>query len=123
MFAPERVGQYAVFDERLLNGDITTYCVQDVLCMPDLWQVYSQMLPHSIRPGERVADWRRTIKTATKMRVKGTESASYDPHSRAKVLAPSWATVVYDLNDSDEDYDPPSPPETERDFDGIEDSD
>jgi hypothetical protein len=30
--------------------------------------------------------------------------------------------VAYDP-DSDEDYDPPSPPATERDFGGIEDSD
>jgi hypothetical protein len=46
IFAPERGGQDAVFDGRPLNGDIITYCVQDVLCMPDLWQVYSHMLPH-----------------------------------------------------------------------------
>jgi hypothetical protein len=81
------------------------------------------MLPHSIWPGERVADWHRKIKTATKMRGKDAESPSYDPHSRAKALAPSWATVVYDPDDSDEDYDLPSPPETGRDFEGIEDSD
>jgi hypothetical protein len=109
-----------VFDQRPLDGDIITYCVQDVLCMPDLWQVYSRMLPHSMRPGERVADLRRKIKTGTKMRVK---DASYDPHSRANVLAPNWATVVYDPHDSDEDYDPPSSPETGRDFEGIEDRD
>lgn len=100
-----------------------TYCAQDVLCMPDLFKVYSQRLPRSLLPGQVVADWRRTIKTATKIRVKDAESASYNPHSRAKVLAPSWATVVYDPDDSDEDYDPPSPPETGRDFEGIEDSD
>lgn len=118
LFAPERGGQYAVFDERPLNRDLITYCVQDVLHMPDLWKVYCQMLR-----GRGVANWRRTIKTATKMRVKDAESASYIPNSWAKVLAPSWATVVYDPDDSDEDYDPPSPPETGREFEGIEDSD
>lgn len=58
MFAPERGGQYAIFDERPLNGDIMTYCEQDVLCMSGLWKVYSQILPHSMWLGERVADWR-----------------------------------------------------------------
>lgn len=123
MFAPERGGQYAVLDERPLQNDIMAYCVQDVFCMPDLWQVYSHLLPHSLQARERVVDWQRMIKTATKMRVKDAESTSYDPHSRENVLTPGWATVIYDSGDSDEDYDLPSPPETGRDFEGIEDSD
>ena len=121
MFGSERGEQCAVFDKRPLNEDIMTYCVQDVLCMPDLWQVYSRMLPHSLRPGDRIVDWYRKIKTATKMRVQDAESASYDPNSRDKVLAPTWATVAYNPYDSDEDYDPLSPLETGRDFEGIED--
>lgn len=81
------------------------------------------MLPHSILPGQRAADWRRKIKAVTKISVKDTESTSYNPYSRAKVLAPSWATVVYNPDDSNEDYDPLSPPETGRDFEGIKDND
>ena len=53
-----------------------------------------------------------------KMRVKDAESASHDPYSQDKVLAPNWATVVYDPDDSDEVYDPSSPPATGRDFGG-----
>jgi hypothetical protein len=82
------------------------------------------MLPHSIFPGQRAADWRGRIKAATKMRVKDAENTSYNPYySRAKVLVPSWATVVYNPDDSDEDYDPPSSLETGRDFEDIEDGD
>lgn len=51
------------------------------------------------------------------------ESASYYPYPGAKCLAPSWATVVYDPDDSDEDYDMPSPPEAGTDFERTEDSD
>jgi hypothetical protein len=49
-------------------------------------------------------------------RVKDAESVSYNPHSWDKALAPSWATVVYDPDDPDENYDPPSPPERRRDY-------
>lgn len=111
MFAPEGGGQY----EKRYHNRLCAGC--------SLWQVYSQILPHSILPRQRAADWRGRIKAATKMRVKDAENASYNPYSRAKVLVPSWATMVYNPDDFDEDYDPPSPLETGRDFEGIEDGD
>jgi exonuclease 3'-5' domain-containing protein 1 len=101
MFAPERGGQYAVFNERLLSPDIMTYCGQNVICMPNLWQVYSQMLPRSLLPEEGIDQWRRKNRTATKLRVIQAASASYNPYySQAKVLASHWNTVVYDPDDS-----------------------
>jgi hypothetical protein len=39
--------------------------------MPNLLQVYNQMLPHYLWPGQRVADWRRKIKTANEDKSEG----------------------------------------------------
>ncbi|KAL2060850.1 hypothetical protein VTL71DRAFT_8902 [Oculimacula yallundae] len=127
MFAPDRGGSYAVFDQRPLHRDLAMYCVQDVSCMPDLWNVYSQKLPNPNWPGHSKTDWRRAIKTATKARIKDAQSVAYDPRSRTKVFAPNWTKVVYDPFDSDHDYDYEYEwddcRETGADHEGIDDSD
>lgn len=48
------------------------------------------------------------------------ESASYVV---GQTVGTKSAKVVYNHNDSNEDYDPTFPPETRKDFEGIEDSD
>jgi exonuclease 3'-5' domain-containing protein 1 len=40
LFAPEKGGSYAVFDERPLKAGILEYRVLDVVHMSELWKVY-----------------------------------------------------------------------------------
>jgi exonuclease 3'-5' domain-containing protein 1 len=40
LFAPEKGGSYAVFDERPLKAGILGYCLLDLVHMPELWKVY-----------------------------------------------------------------------------------
>ena len=40
LFAPERRGDYAVFDQRPLSKAMMDYCAQGVVHMPNLWNIY-----------------------------------------------------------------------------------
>jgi exonuclease 3'-5' domain-containing protein 1 len=42
LYAPETGGSYAVFDERPLKTILLEYCVQDMVYMPELWDVYQR---------------------------------------------------------------------------------
>jgi exonuclease 3'-5' domain-containing protein 1 len=44
LYAPETGGSYAVFDERPLKMILLEYCVQDMVHMPELWDVYQRRI-------------------------------------------------------------------------------
>ena len=44
LFEPKLGGSYAVFNQRPLEEGIQRYCIQDVLVLPTLWNVYSRKL-------------------------------------------------------------------------------
>lgn len=84
LFSPEKGGRYEIFNERPLSEDIINYCVQDVQFLPRLWSHYHAR----IRGG-----WVDKVRLATEERVRYSQSATYDPHSREKAKAPvGWST-------------------------------
>jgi len=83
LFAPERGGNYEVFNSRPLSYDIRTYCIQDVLYMPKLWVLYNSKL---------TLEWERRVQQATKDRVASSQARNYVAHGKDKALAPAgWA--------------------------------
>ena len=44
LFAAENGGSYEVFNTRPMLQDIVDYCAQDVVCLPVLWNSYSQKI-------------------------------------------------------------------------------
>ncbi|OBT83402.1 hypothetical protein VE02_08733 [Pseudogymnoascus sp. 03VT05] len=81
LFAPEKGGRYEVFNERPLNPEIMQYCHLDVALLPGLYNIYSAKL----RPSSQ-ALWRAHIPEQTKLRIKESQSPSYDPRSKSKAL-------------------------------------
>lgn len=79
LFAPERGGSYAVFNERPLSKEIVQYCAQDVHFLPRLWEQYNRKL---------TPKWALRVMLAVDARVKESQSAGYVPHGRQKALAP-----------------------------------
>ena len=81
LFAPERGGRYAVFEERPLRQAIKDYCVQDVVHMPGLWKLY----------GSRMAEggfwWTMAVEGAAS-RVEESHQAGYRPNGEHKRYGP-----------------------------------
>ncbi|KAF2869033.1 hypothetical protein BDV95DRAFT_499346 [Massariosphaeria phaeospora] len=75
LFAPDKGGSYAVFNERPLQPLIKQYCVQDVVHMPALWQRYNSDMDDF---------WRDMVEQATEARVQESQSSGYQPHGRHK---------------------------------------
>lgn len=84
LFAPERGGRYAVFEERPLSQAIKDYCVQDVVYMPGLWKLY----------GGRMAKggfwWTMALEGAAS-RVEESHQVGYQPNGEHKRYGP-WTT-------------------------------
>ncbi|KAL8733096.1 MAG: hypothetical protein Q9166_002288 [cf. Caloplaca sp. 2 TL-2023] len=68
LFAPERGGNYEVFNVRPLDEDMTAYCVQDVQFMPRLWNVYHAKI---------TPQWAEIVEKATRNRVILSQSESF----------------------------------------------
>ncbi|KAI4711449.1 hypothetical protein J4E89_004014 [Alternaria sp. Ai002NY15] len=87
LFAPERGGRYAVFEERPLSQAIKDYCVQDVVHMPGLWKLY----------GSRMAEggfwWTMALEGAAS-RVEESHQAGYLPHGDHKRYGPWTDTQI-----------------------------
>lgn len=83
LFAPERGGTYQVFNNRPLRADIVQYCAQDVILLPKLYDVYFGRFG---APDKLF--WLTEVQNATQDRIKASQSAAYDPHSRNKVFGP-----------------------------------
>lgn len=54
-FKPEKGGSYEVFNKRPLHPDLIIYCVQDVVCMPGLYEVYARQLDFATKKGNWVS--------------------------------------------------------------------
>lgn len=81
LFAPEQGGRYEVFNERPLRSEMVDYCVQDVVIMKRLYDVYMSKLDDF---------WREEVKTSTLTRIQQSKSPTYQPHSREKARGP-WS--------------------------------
>lgn len=79
LFAPERGGSYAVFDDRPLREEIKAYCVQDVQFMPVLRQTYCNRLQPA---------WKTKVAAETLARVQLSQTMAYQPHGGDKALSP-----------------------------------
>lgn len=85
LFAPERGGSYAVFNERPLSDEIRDYCVQDVRFMVRLWKRYCAALTPA---------WMQRVQAATLARVRESQGAAYNGRGRHMALAPAgWNNI------------------------------
>jgi exonuclease 3'-5' domain-containing protein 1 len=80
LFAPERGGNYAVFNERPMARDLILYCTQDVQYLPKLWAYYQSKLG---------TGWARKVETATEDRVLLSQTSSYNRKGQHMALAPA----------------------------------
>lgn len=92
LYDPAKGGRYEVFNERPMRPEIVQYCARDVALLPNLWMVYNAKLAP---PGE--AFWRVQIRTATKERVKFSQSLGYDGQAESKVHGP-WSQYQIEMN-------------------------
>ncbi|KAG7004660.1 3'-5' exonuclease [Physcia stellaris] len=79
LFDPERGGSYEIFNTRPLPDDIVTYCAQDVVHLPQLWNTYKKNLSEA---------WAAEVEKETQARLKRSKEASYDPHGKNKAFSP-----------------------------------
>ncbi|KAK7751866.1 hypothetical protein SLS62_006167 [Diatrype stigma] len=68
LFAPERGGSYAVFNERPLRKEVEEYCIQDAVYLPRLWSKYNEMLTPA---------WKDRVLEATKARLVMSQDMTY----------------------------------------------
>ncbi len=73
LFDPQKGGSYEVFNERPLKDELVKYCVQDVVCMPALWLLYSRRLSTT---------WAEKVEVETVKRIRLSQSPSFKkgPH-------------------------------------------
>lgn len=91
LFAPERGGAYAVFNERPLPEALRDYCVQDVMILPKLLVGYANRLqPHM---AVQVID-------ESSKRVLQSQAAHFNGQGRHMALAPSfrWSRCVFPMS-------------------------
>lgn len=79
LFSPDKGGSYEVFNKRPIPVEILSYCVQDVIFLPGLWNLYDSRLGES---------WRQRVCIATTARIRDSQSTSYIPNGRHKALSP-----------------------------------
>ena len=85
LFAPERGGSYAVFNDRPLKDKIRDYCVQDVQFLPLLRQTYCDRLQPA---------WKTKVNTETLARVQSSQTMAYKPDGKDKALSP-WGDGLW----------------------------
>jgi exonuclease 3'-5' domain-containing protein 1 len=82
LFDPSLGGGYAVFDERPLSTEIQTYCVQDVIHMPTLREIYRAKLCDA---------WWRKIEMETAARIELSQGKSFNGKGMHMAAGPaSW---------------------------------
>lgn len=84
LFSEQDGGSYEVFNVRPMLQDIIDYCVQDVVHLPILWEVYS---------GKVSKQWLQRVQVETRKRVLISQTDSYEPRGGHKVWSP-WAKTV-----------------------------
>jgi exonuclease 3'-5' domain-containing protein 1 len=82
MFDPAQGGSYAVFDQRPLSSEMQSYCVQDVINMPALRELYCEKLCDA---------WWRKIEKETGERIKLSQSKKFVGKGQHMALGPpAW---------------------------------
>lgn len=82
LFDPNLGGGYAIFDERPLSTEIKKYCVQDVIHMPALRELYRSKL---------CDEWWRKIETETAARIALSQGRSFNGQGMHMAKGPaSW---------------------------------
>lgn len=83
LFNPQLGGDFTVFDRRPLSADIIHYCIQDVMFMPHLREMYRGKLHDA---------WWTKIAEETKARIALSQSTSFNGKGRHMAMAPTgWA--------------------------------
>ncbi|OJD17263.1 hypothetical protein AJ78_02645 [Emergomyces pasteurianus Ep9510] len=83
LFLSEYGGSYEVFNLRPMPHGIIEYCVHDMFFMPLLRTLYwSKLSP----------EWKVEVDRATKERVRVSQTLTYQPNTRDKVLSP-WQSL------------------------------
>ena len=134
VFDPEKGESHEVINERPLKPEIVSYCVNNVVHLPELYGVYETKLRP---PGETF--WRVQVQNATTKRIKLSQRPDYDGQPDCKVYGPwdagtierdrdQWNEEVKSdgLHGGDEDsgedgWDDDMDPDTARDCEGWED--
>jgi exonuclease 3'-5' domain-containing protein 1 len=80
LFDPNLGGGYAVFDERPLSTEISKYCVQDVLHMPALRELYRAKLCDA---------WWKKIELETAARIKLSQGKNFNGQGMHMAKAPT----------------------------------
>jgi len=79
LFHPDYDGSYEVFNTRPMSIDIIRYCVNDVVYLPQLRQVYWTRLD---------AGWRTRVVVETRRRVQQSQAPGYQPQGEHKKYGP-----------------------------------
>ena len=79
LFAPEHGDSYEVFNSRPMPQDIVDYCTQDVVYLPILLKIYDRKIS---------TPWIRKVQNETLERVRVSQTASYEPRGKDKILSP-----------------------------------
>ena len=79
LFHPEQGGSYDVFLSRPISDPILKYCVQDVQCLPRLWNVYSTGLNGSLKA---------KVELEAARRVWMSQQEDYNGHGQHMAIGP-----------------------------------
>ncbi|KAL8833171.1 MAG: hypothetical protein Q9170_004452, partial [Blastenia crenularia] len=80
LFKAEYGGSYEVFNQRPIPEEIISYCVGDVVCLPEL----------RVRFWKGAYSWQHLVDEETKKRVAASQKPGYQPHGRDRAMAP-WS--------------------------------
>ncbi len=78
LFKAEYGGSYEVFNQRPIPEEILSYCVGDVICLPELRDRFWQ----------GAYGWRDLVNEETKKRVAASQKSEYQPHGPDRTVAP-----------------------------------
>lgn len=79
LFHPSKGGTYEVFNQRPLNADVVSYCVNDVQFLPGL----RDKLWRGLSP-----TWKKRVVQETENRVRESQAPGYNPQSESKKFGP-----------------------------------
>ena len=81
LFAPEKGGSFDVFKQRPLNPLLIPYSINDVVCLPQLFEKFiSNLSKHT----------KRDVKSKTEQAILETLSSQYQGKGRDRTFSP-WA--------------------------------
>jgi exonuclease 3'-5' domain-containing protein 1 len=81
LFAPEKGGSYDVFKQRPLNPLLTPYSINDVICLPQLYDKFTSNLSQHVK---------RDVESKTEQAILETLSPQYRGNGRDRTFSP-WA--------------------------------